>query len=330
MVRIVTVLTTGGTIASRQSSTGGATATDDVTQLLDQVSLPDEVTVRGREILRVNSFAITPDDMRAMLTAVERSLSDPEVAGVVITHGTDTMEESALFVDLFLDDDRPVVFTGAQRAADRGDTDGPANVADAIVVAAAAEARGLGVLLVFDGTVYPAQGTRKTHTVALAAFANPDGGAVGSIVKGQLSLHGRLPRSVLGTSSALPAELPRVDIASVYPGVDATALLAFASAGARGIVLEATGAGNANPVVVDAVRELVAAGVVVLVSTRVHSGPVTALYGGGGGVDLVAAGAVLSERFRPGQARMLLIALLAIGASAQRIRRAFGPTPDPD
>lgn len=330
-MRNVSVFTTGGTIASRQSATGGATAADDAGQLLGQVDMPHDVVVEGFEILRVNSFAFTPDDMRRVLIAVESSLSDPGLDGVVVTHGTDTMEETALFVDLFFRDDRPVVFTGAQRAADQVEPDGPVNLRDAITVAASTEARGLGVLLAFDGSIYPARGTRKTDTMALEAFGNPDTGALGTVVNGRLSIHGRPIRTVVAESSALADDLPRVDIVAMYPGVDAVALFALARAGAQGIVIEATGAGNANRVVVDAVLELVSIGVVVVLSTRVHSGPVVALYGGGGGVDLVAAGAVLGGRFRPGQARVLLIALLATGASPGDIRRAFSHgTPGPD
>jgi L-asparaginase len=321
----VTVLTTGGTIASRQSSSGGATAADDVSQLLTQIEVPASVTVQGREILRINSFAMTPADMRTVLAAVEETLADPEVDGVVVTHGTDTMEETALLVDLYHHDDRPVVFTGAQRAPDQPEADGPANLRDAITVAAAPSARGLGVLVVFDGAVYPARGTRKTQTVALAAFSNPDRGAVGRIDDGRLRISYRPVRSTVHASAALADELPRVDIVAIYPGVDEVALVALGRAGSRGIVLEATGVGNANPVVVRAVRELVASGVVVLVSTRVDAGPVAAIYGGGGGVDLEAAGAVLTGHFRPGQARVLLIALLGMGATAEDIRRAFDP-----
>lgn len=325
----MTVLTTGGTIASRQSAGGGARATDDLSALLSQVISHSDVTVQGREVLRVNSFAITPEDMRTVLAAVQESLSDPLVAGVVITHGTDTMEETALFVDLFHTDDRPVVFTGAQRAADQPHPDGPANVSDAIAVAAAAESRGLGVLLVFAGAIYAAQGTRKTRTMDLAAFDNPETGAFGRVDNGRVSIADRPLRRTLGDASTLAPELPRVDIVAIYPGVDAAALTAVVSAGARGLVLEATGSGNANPVIAHAVGEFVAAGGVVLVSTRVHSGPVTALYGGGGGVDLVAAGAVLAGSLRPGQARIALISLLATGASPDEISRAFEPPINP-
>jgi L-asparaginase len=115
----------------------------------------------------------------------------------------------------------------------------------------------------------------------------------------------------------------RVDIVSVYPGCDATALDALAAAGAQGIVLEASGAGNANLTICAAVARLTGQGVVVVLSTRVHAGPVVALYGGGGGVDLVAAGALPAGLLRPSQARILLIALLGTGAEPDEVRSAF-------
>lgn len=324
----IAVLSTGGTIASRQSATGGARASDLGATLLERVTTPVGVTVCVRDVLTVNSFVMTPEDMRAVVTGVQEALSDTQVAGVVVTHGTDTMEETALLVDLLYDDPRPVVFTGAQRAADQDGTDGPANLGDAIMVAASTKLRDLGVVVVFGGAVFTVRGTRKTATVASAAFANPDTGALGVVVDGRLSLSGRpvRPQRLMSPTSNLPPELPRVDIVAVYPGADSVALIALAGAGAQGIILEATGAGNANPDLVETVGDLVSQGVTVVVSTRVHSGPVAALYGGGGGVDLVAAGALLAGRLRPSQARILLIALLGTGATREQIARAFQRT----
>lgn len=322
------MLSTGGTIASRRSATGGSRASDTGADLVRRVATGAGVTLRVQDLMTVNSFVMTVDDMRAVVVGVRAALSDPEVAGVVVTHGTDTMEETALLVDLFHDDPRPVVFTGAQSAADQEGTDGPANLGAALAVAAAVEARDLGVLVVFGGAVLAALGTRKTATVAAAAFTNPESGALGVVVDGRLRRQGSPParRRLVPGGAALPDVLPRVDVVALYPGADPVALRALVAAGARGIVLEATGAGNANPALVQAVGEVVTAGVTVVVSTRVHSGPVVALYTGGGGVDLVAAGALLGGSLRPGQARILLVALLGTGAGRDEIERAFGST----
>ena len=318
----VAVLSTGGTIASRAVPGGGSRASMSASELLERVPVPEGVRVVGRDVRRLNSFALTPEDMLDVLTEVRRTLTQPEVDGVVITHGTDAMEETAFFVDLFHGDERPVVFTGAQRPADAADPDGPSNLRDAIVVAADPQARGAGVLVVFDGSVFAARGVRKVHTLAAAAFGDPDAGAIGGLAAGRFGLFRSPIRVKPLEAAAVSPPLPRVDIVAVYPGSDATVLDALATAG--GLVLQATGAGNATPTVAAAAARLVAGGTPVVVSTRVSTGPVVPLYSGhGGGVDLVAAGAIPTGRLRPGQARMLLIALLATGATADDVRRAF-------
>jgi L-asparaginase len=323
-VRTVAVLCTGGTIASLAVPGGGSRASLSARDLLDRVSVPDGVRADGRDIRRLNSFALTPEDMRAVLEEVRTALGEPGVDGVVVTHGTDAMEETSFFVDLFHADERPVVFTGAQRAADAVNPDGPANLRDAIAVAADPRARGGGVLVVCDGSVFAARGVRKVHTLASGVFGDPDAGALGGLAGGRLHLFRRTARATPLNPAALSSPLPRVDVVAVYPGSDGTAIAAFAAAGARGLVLQATGAGNATPAVVAAVGHLTARGAPVVVSTRVPAGPVIPLYSGdGGGVDLAAAGAIPAGRLRPGQARMLLIALLATGVGPEDIRRAF-------
>ena len=221
----VAVLSTGGTIASRAVPGGGSRASMSASELLERVPVPKGVRVVGRDVRRLNSFALTPEDMLDVLTEVRRTLTQPEVDGVVITHGTDAMEETAFFVDLFHGDERPVVFTGAQRPADAADPDGPSNLRDAIVVAADPQARGAGVLVVFDGSVFAARGVRKVHTLAAAAFGDPDAGAIGGLAAGRFGLFRSPIRVKPLEAAAVSAPLPRVDIAAVYPGSDATALV---------------------------------------------------------------------------------------------------------
>jgi L-asparaginase len=323
-VGTVAVLCTGGTIASQAVPGGGSRASLPARALLDRVPVAQGIRAVGRDILQLNSFALTPEDMLGVLEEVRVALVDPELDAVVVTHGTDAMEETSFFVDLFLDDDRPVVFTGAQRTADAFDPDGPSNLRDAVAVAAHPQTRGLGVLVVFDGSVFAARGVRKVHTLASAAFGDSDAGALGGLAGGRVQLARRPIRCTPLDHAKLSVPLPRVDVVAVYPGSDGTAIDAFVAAGARGLVLEATGAGNATPAVAKAVARLAAQGTPVVISTRVPAGPVVPLYAGnGGGTDLVSAGALPAGRLRPGQARMLLIALLATGATAAEIHRAF-------
>jgi L-asparaginase len=266
---------------------------------------------------------MTLGHVQEVARAVAAQLRDDAVAGVVITHGTDTIEETAFFLELFHDDPRPVVVTGAQRAADAPDSDGPRNLADAVIAAAAPTTRGLGVLIGFGGQLFPSRGTRKSHTLAADTFTNPAGGPLGWVHRGDVAVVTTPRRGPALELAAFDPTGVRVDVVACYPDADATALRACVDAGARAIVLEATGAGNANPTVCLAVAELSAAGIVVVTSTRVAAGPVAAIYGDGGGVDLARAGAVPSGLLRPSQARMLLAALLGLHGDADAVRRAF-------
>ncbi|MBM7805189.1 L-asparaginase [Geodermatophilus bullaregiensis] len=320
---LVTVLATGGTIATRTDDRGASTAQDSGADLLTRLGHRTAAQVRVRDVVRVGSYRMTLALGTEVARAVAGELADPEVTGVVVTHGTDTTEETAFLLDLFHADPRPVVLTGAQRPADAPDGDGPRNLADAIVVAASPAARDLGVLVSFGGRVFPARGTRKGHTLAADTFGAPDAGPLGRVDGDALRVE-RLPvrRPPFDLARFDPAGV-RVDVVACHPDADATGLHAFAAAGARGIVLEATGAGNANPAICRAVGELTAAGVVVVTSTRVPAGPVAALYGDGGGTDLLAAGALPAGLLRPSQARVLLAVLLGLYADPDAVRAGW-------
>ncbi|WP_413810100.1 asparaginase [Streptomyces sp. OE57] len=322
-MRRIVVLSTGGTIATRQDAHGTRLAAEPADALLERLPWPPGVAIEARDVFCLGSYLLTPADMHGVALAVREALADESVAGAVVTHGTDSLEETAYLVDLFHGDPRPVVFTGAMRPADAPDGDGPRNLADAIAVADAVAARDLGVLVCFDGQVYPARGTRKAHTTAPAAFAAPDGGPLGRVGDGEVRISAVPVRPKPLDLGAFRPDGIRADIVACYPGCDVRALRAVTDAGARGVVLEATGAGNANPEVAAEVARLTASGVVVALSTRVHAGPVAGLYGNGGGADLVRAGAVPTGTLRPSQARVLLIALLGVFGDPERVRAEF-------
>ncbi|SNS65280.1 L-asparaginase [Geodermatophilus saharensis] len=320
---LVTVLATGGTIATRADARGVGTARDGGADLVSRLDLPPGVEVRVEDVLRVGSYLMTLQRVHTLAVRAAEVLRDPDVAGLVVTHGTDTIEETAYLLDLFHADPRPVVVTGAQRPADAPDSDGPRNLTEAVTVAASEGARGLGVLVAFGGRVFAARGIRKGHTLAADTFTAPDTGPLGWVSTGRIGIESRPVRGPALDLAAFDPAGVRVDVLACHPDADAVALRAFADAGARGIVLEATGAGNANPAVVAAVGELVAAGVVVVTSTRVPAGRVAALYGNGGGADLLAAGAVPSGLLRPSQARVLLAALLGVHRDPDTVRAGF-------
>ncbi len=319
-MRTVAVLATGGTIATRSDAAGQAVARATGAELVATLAPRQGVRVVVDDVLRVGGYLMTPTLMHRLAGRAGHHLADDALTGLVVTHGTDTIEETAYFLDLVVDDERPIVVTGAQRPADAPDGDGPRNLADAVTVAAHPSARGLGTLIVFGGRIFAARGTRKSHTVATDAFTAPGGGQLGWVRDGVVQVD---LRPVRRERLRLPADDlsgVRVDVAACYPGADATALRAFRAAGARGVVLEATGAGNANPQICEAVAELTAQGVVVATSTRVECGPVVPIYAGGGGTDLLAAGAVPVGTLRPSQVRVLLSLLLATDTDPAVVR----------
>ncbi|MBV6759408.1 asparaginase [Rhodococcus opacus] len=293
----VAVVTTGGTIASRRDGQGVSRPVVAGSDLLAGSGTGTELRVV--DVMSKDSSSMTFADMDLVRDAVTSELRDPDLDAVVVLHGTDTMEETAFLVDLHHADPRPVVFTGAQRTFDHPESDARTNLADAIAAGTDPALREAGVLIAFGGAVHRASGTRKADTTSLDAFRSVHPSA-------------DLPPERLDPLSWHPIAGTRVDIVAGYPGADRVQIDACLAAGARGLVLDGLGSGNANPAIVEAVRDCTTAGVPVVVTTRVPHGPTSATYGGGGGGhDLVSAGALFSTDLRAGQARILLAALLA-------------------
>ncbi|MBM9508351.1 asparaginase [Actinacidiphila acididurans] len=306
-MRRVVVISTGGTIASRWQGDGYA-AEAAGREVLAAGAVPEGVDVEVVDLFTVNSSRLTTGHQLRLLHAVHEHLADPSVDGIVVTHGTDTLEESAFFVDLFHADRRPVVFTGAQQPLDAEDGDAAGNLYDALLTAATG--RNIGAVIVFAGRVFAARGTVKKHTTGLHAFGDPDGLPLGRVEFGRVTWGRRRPRPAALPLPAPGAAEPRVDIVMHHSDADSVLFEAALAAGARGVVLAGTGAGNANPEIADTVRKATGDGVLVAVSTRVAAGAVAPIYTGGGAVDLVAAGAQLAGALRPGQARIAVLASL--------------------
>ncbi|OCJ63511.1 L-asparaginase [Agrobacterium tumefaciens] len=303
---LVAVIATGGTIASRRGADGASTPSlsgEDLLALVPQIN----ARLKPVDLMAKDSSSLTLADMQRISDAVGVELNDPAVTGVVVLHGTDAMEESSLLVHLQHAITKPVVFTGAQFTADHPNADGPSNLAAAIETALDQTNAERGVLLSFGGRCLPAWGLYKLSADAADAFRSA-----------------RPAAHAAALELAVPLADLRVDIVAIYPGCDAAHIEASLQAGADGIVLAALGSGNANPGIAVAVKRCAHRGVPVVVSSRVPEGLLVASYGGGGGGhDLVAAGAIHSSTLRPGQARILLAALIAANSPAEKIVSAF-------
>jgi L-asparaginase len=310
----VVVVSTGGTIAMRSDpATGKLVPAVSGDELVELLAWPDAPPLELDDFAQVPSFDMHGELALRLARRVAEHARRTDIAGIVVTHGTDTMEETVYLVDRLLDSELPVVLTGAQRGADQPDSDGPRNFRDAIRAAATADARGRGAMIAFAGELHAAREARKVHTNGLRAFASPGYGSIGH-VDGERVVFGRRPdrRPPLRA----PDRLAPVDLIRLYAGSDARFLQTSVESGARAIVLDATGRGNANDQVVEGVRAAVAAGVVVAVCSRCVEGRVEPVYGRGGGRDLAEAGALFAGDLAGPKARVLLQLALGAGRDA--------------
>ncbi|WP_225592635.1 asparaginase [Mycolicibacterium fortuitum] len=307
----VVVITTGGTIATSTDAGGVRRPT------ISGADLAAGLDVQVMDVMKKDSSQLTPADWDVIGAAAKKAVADG-AAGVVITHGTDTMEDTAMWLDVTYNGPAPIVLTGAQRSSDAPDADGPTNLRDALTVASSPAARNQGVMIMFAGDVFQALGTHKVNTQDLHAFGGTP--PIGTVADNTFTLDHPAQRPFLGEVPAVSA--PRVGVVAAYPGDGPGPIDAAVAAGARGIILEGLGSGNAGDGVVDAVRRHAPAGVSFGISSRVPTGEVIAEYGPGD--DMVKAGAVMVPHLRPSQARVLMMAALATGQPVGDAMKRWG------
>ena len=315
----MTILSTGGTIAM-----AGARATPSLgpEELLAAVpALADVADLRARAVSAVPGAHL---DAAGALAIARAALEETAAGrGVVITHGTDTLEETAVLCDVLHGRSEPIVLTGAIRPSSAAGADGPANLLDAVSVAGAPQAGGLGALVVFAGEVHAARAARKVSSISPAAFGSPAGGPLGSVAEGRVRIAARpvRPAAPLPVPVALDARVP---ILATHLGDDGGALRAAVRDGADAIVFVALGAGHVAPPVLAALRDAAAAVPVALTVRPEHGVLLHETYGFEGAEgDLRASGALPAAALSPQAARMVLLAGLGTGAGRDAVAGAL-------
>ena len=319
----VGVFTLGGTIAMTPTEEGGVAPALSAADLLAAVPGLGDVQVQ----LEVRDFRSKPgaslsfSDLFELANAIKQAL-DGGCAGTVVTQGTDTIEEVAYFLDLVLDVEPPVVVTGAMRNPAMAGADGPANILNAVMVAASPQAQGLGCLVSMNNEIHAARWVQKAHTGNVAAFASPNSGPLGHVVEGSVCIPVLLRRSSPSIGLNVSRNV-RVGLATISLGDDGTLIQSLGER-ADGLVVAAFGAGHVPDIVVPVLSKLADRMPVVLAS-RTGAGPVhERTYSfPGSEKDLVARGLINAGYLDPLKARILLWLLIASGADAERIRATF-------
>ncbi|WP_027481174.1 asparaginase [Deinococcus pimensis] len=309
-MRHLALIHTGGTISSQYDPQAGGVIPQHAPRVPD---LPD-VRVTDFEPFRLPSPHIRLEHMLALRDLIEDV--GPAHDGVVLTHGTDTLEETAFFLHLTLSTDTPVVLTGSMRHAGEPSWDGPGNLRDAAEVALHAGTRGRGALVVFGGDIFDARTVTKTHTTTQGAFGGYPG-PLGRVDGAALRYFARPEARPVFPVTSVDA---RVEVLYAYAGWQGEGF-EEAAARADGLVVAALGTGNLPPELLPLVQ---ACEKPVVLATRTHAGPVLPVYAyAGGGATLVRAGAIPASFLNAHKARILLIVLLSLGYPPERVREVF-------
>jgi L-asparaginase len=321
--RHVHVLFTGGTISMRvDPGTGAAVPALSGQEIVALVpGLEDVARLTLEDYARLPGPHVTPFWMWRLKERVAAVLADDAVDGVVLTHGTDTLEETAYLLDLTLDSPKPVVFCGAMRTVSQPEWDGPANLMAAVRTAVHPQSVGRGVLLALGGEVHAASEATKWHAQDVKAFRSPQGPLATAVADDVVYVR-TAPRPA---PLRAPRLVPEVDLHTMAAGVDDALLRASLARRARGLVIEATGAGNVPPTVMPGLRAALAAGVPVVLVSRCAAGGVRPAYGyEGGGQMLRELGVILGGELPGPKARIKLMVALGLASEVAAIRAVFG------
>ncbi len=326
MKKHIVVLATGGTIAGlsgNSTSAGYRSGELTVEALLEAVpQLEDCAEISADQFSNIGSQNMTFPLLQALAIKVNQLLDHESVDGVVITHGTDTMEESSFFLNLTVTSEKPVVFTGAMRPSSALSADGPLNLYNAVAVAADSESHNRGVMVVMNNKIHESRALLKNNTTAVETFLSPVRGFLGSVNYGKTKYY-RFPYRKHTTKSCfhniVSRKLPRVDIHYGCNEMPDDLLDASYMLGAKGIVVAGVGNGNMSNTITEKLSDLAAKGVVVVRASRVPAGTV----GRAIEIDDDKFGFIASDELSPAKSRILLMLLLVMDVNPTEIQKAF-------
>ena len=322
----VVVLATGGTIAGAAKSNvtaGYSSGQVGVEELLAAVPEAKRLArLSGEQVSNIGSQDMNDQVWMKLATRVNAILAQPDVSGVVITHGTDTIEETAYFLNLVVKSGKPVVLTASMRPSTALSADGPLNFFNAVAVAANREAAGRGVLVVVNDWIHDASSLTKTSTTAVQTFLSPLRGLIGTVAYGEAEFfRGPVGKNTLDSEFSVEkiTSLPRVDIVLAYENMDGVLIEAAAAAGAKGIVVAGVGNGNMTEAALKALAAQAKKGIVCVRSSRVATGRV----GRNVEVDDDKLGLVASLDLNPQESRVLLRLALMQTNDVKQIQKYF-------
>lgn len=323
MRKRVAIFFTGGTISMKiDPAIGAAVPVLSGKEIVDSVpGLRDVADIEIIEFGRYPGPHMTPRLMMDLSIHVREIVARNDIDGVVVTHGTDILEETAYLLDMTVDTQKPVVLTGAMRNSSELGWDGPQNLLSAVRVASESSARGLGAMVVLNETIVAAAEAAKTHTEAFDTFQSPDFGPLGVIDKGRVLIH-RVPvgRGHIKTDKMVEP----VFVIKMVSGSDSTLIDACLAAGAKGLVIEALGRGNVPEAAVEGIQQAISAGLPVVITSRCLRGRVFDSYGyNGGGKQLHNMGAIFAAFMTGQKARLKLALALSVTSNISEIRQLF-------